>query len=378
MKQNLLAIFIILGFATTVFGQIQVSESTFPVVGDTLKIATDNLPENIEITAPGGNQIWDFTSLSAPFSTEFIYRDASEGNVADEVPGAKLVVEVANSGESYYNVTSNSFELMAVSGGGGFGIDLGSALHFQPPIVERRTLTFPQQDISESNLNFTFATDQLPSEILDSLNLPLLPDSLRLRVTQERIDFVDAWGTMDIPGGSYEVLRVKRTENRSIGVDALVPFIGWTDVTDLVAPFLAGFGDGTSISYSFFNNVEKEPIAVVTMNGDETAITQVTYKDNDFVSSTNIVSVNTPNIYAFPNPAIFDVRFEFANLNKGRYNLKIYNILGLTVWERKYNINGSKTVKVDLNDFQKGTYLYSLVDEKGKTIITKRLMIIRP
>ena len=37
-----------------------------------------------------------------------------------------------------------------------------------------------------------------------------------------------------------------------------------------------------------------------------------------------------------------------------------------------------KTIKLDISKLRKGTYLYSLTDAKGKTIATRRLMVIRP
>ncbi|MCR9287834.1 MAG: T9SS type A sorting domain-containing protein [Bacteroidetes bacterium] len=381
MKKNLLVLFAFFHLTTISLAQVVVTSATFPQIGDTLKVAVDNLPENIEITAAGGNQIWDYSGLSAPFEAISIYRDASEGSVFDQVPDATLFFETAQAGESYFKVNNNTLELLAVNGGGGGqggGFDLNTLLRFNPPLVERRALTFPQQDISNTSVFIALATDDLPQEILDILDLPLLPDSLRINIETERIDFVDAWGSMTIPGGIYDVLRVKRTETNNISVEALVPILGWTDVTDLVAPFLADLGNGTSVSYLYYNDVEKEVIANVSMNEDETEVTQVIFKSNEIVNSTATVTDLSPNIFAYPNPAIFDTRFEFTNLKTGDYKLKVYNILGVNVMEKNYYISGSRTVKVDLNTLTKGTYLYSLVDGKGKTLMTKRLMIVRP
>jgi hypothetical protein len=380
MKKNLLTLLIFLGVFAVTTAQITVTSATFPQIGDTLKTAVDNLPENIEVGIAGGNQNWDFSSLTAPFEAVDIYRDASEGSVFNELPDANLFFETAQSGESYFKVTNNTVELLAINGGpaGQVGLDLDALVRFTPPLVQRRTLTFPQQDIGSSNVFIALATSDLPQEILDLLDLPILPDSIRLNVETERIDFVDAWGTMEIPGGSYDVLRFKRTETNNIMVEALVPFLGWTDVTDVVAPFLDNLGNGTTISYHFYNDEEKEPIAVATMNEDESEVTQVVYKSNEIVSNTNTLTSASPNIFAYPNPAIFDARFEFTNIKPGNYNLKIYNILGVNVLQKKYYINGGRTIKVDLHDLRKGTYLYSLVDEKGKTLMTKRLMIVRP
>ena len=86
-----------------------------------------------------------------------------------------------------------------------------------------------------------------------------------------------------------------------------------------------------------------------------------------------------PNIYAYPNPAIDQVRFDILNIPKGKYDLNIYNILGVKVWSNNYDFRNSvDTIQLDVNNFKKGTYLYSLVNEKGKTLATRRLVILRP
>lgn len=83
-------------------------------------------------------------------------------------------------------------------------------------------------------------------------------------------------------------------------------------------------------------------------------------------------------MYAFPNPAIVNVRFEFTNLIPGNYKVSIFNILGAEVWKNYYYISGQRIEKVDISNLRKGTYLYSLQDDRGKTIATKRLVVVRP
>ena len=101
----------------------------------------------------------------------------------------------------------------------------------------------------------------------------------------------------------------------------------------------------------------------------------------EYVADDVINNVNSgrADVFAYPNPAIESARFEFMNLDRGAYRLVIYNILGVEVWRNDYEINqDQRTTKVDLSDFRKGTYLYSLIDERCKTLTTKRLIILRP
>jgi hypothetical protein len=66
------------------------------------------------------------------------------------------------------------------------------------------------------------------------------------------------------------------------------------------------------------------------------------------------------------------------NLPSGIYKVKILNILGVELWSKSYDVQGDFMAQVDISKLRKGTYLYSLVSESGKTISTKRLIVMRP
>ncbi|MBK7425905.1 MAG: T9SS type A sorting domain-containing protein [Saprospiraceae bacterium] len=69
---------------------------------------------------------------------------------------------------------------------------------------------------------------------------------------------------------------------------------------------------------------------------------------------------------------------DLVGLSAGNYTVKIINILGMAVWSEKYYVNGSRTIRVELDDFKRGTYLYALINDKGRTITTKRLIVLKP
>lgn len=377
MRQIILTSFFTFLACSFLIAQITVTNATFPEAGDTLRTATDNMPQGIDLTAPGGNQTWDFTNLTAPFSSETIYRPASEGTAAAEVPNADIFSEVIDQAENYYVVTDESVELVAFNGPDPIGFNFSTLIKFSPPVVDRRApMTFPSNNVAEGALLLPFAAEDLPGGILDSL--PITPDSIRLRINFERVDFVDAWGTLAIPGGTFDVLREKRTQITETRVDVKLGFFPWQDITDLIGPLFEDLGTQTTINYYYFSEDAKEPIAVVTTDELEETVTQVVYKSIDDVNTVQPIQVARPGVYAYPNPAINDVRFDFTNLNAGNYSLKIYNILGVTVWEKDYYVTGSRTEKISLSHLRKGTYLYSLQDNRGKTLVTKRLMIVRP
>lgn len=362
--------------------QITLTEAYLPEVGDTLMTALDGMP-TITITAPGGDQSWDYTSLQGLSRMQFI-RAASDGANADEFPSANVMIPFgsgAEAGENYAQINSSGFKFLGYAGPDPAMLDLNVIVDFSPPIIERRApLSFFDINNHESAVILAVGADQLPSELLDSLLIS--PDSIRLRVVSERLDVVDAWGTVKIPGGNnYEVLREKRREERETRLDAKVgigPFASWIDVTDFL-PFLEFLGRDTITSYQFFSNEAKEPIVSVTVSNDGTDTPLfVEFKSDDVFTNLQYLDTGQSDIVAYPNPAIDQVRFDFVNLNDGAYTLKIFNILGVEVMKENYDINRNRTIQMDIGDLSKGTYLYSLIDRRGKTLSTKRLMVIRP
>ena len=133
----------------------------------------------------------------------------------------------------------------------------------------------------------------------------------------QRTDVVDAWGEMTIPGGIYDVLREKRTQISEVRLDAKVPFFGWQDITDIVVASVEEIdelGADTTVTYHFFNNVSKEPIAIVTTRGVEEEVVTVEFKSSNVTTNVQKSNTQKPNIYAYPNPAIVSIRFEFTHM----------------------------------------------------------------
>ncbi len=379
MKKTLLFIFTLFSFH--LMGQITVTSTTFPTVGDTLRTAVDGAPEGILITAPGGNQIWDFSSLQG-VTAEALVLPASAGANADLFPNANLLFPVgsdATGGETYASTNASLYQLTGYVGPDPANLGINVRVPFSPQIVERRApMNFFDINNTEYAILVALPTDSLPGEITN--DLPIVPDSIRLRVASTRTDVVDGWGTLTIPGGTYEVLREKRTEVRETVVEARVgigPFATWVDVTE----FLGGefLGPDTLTTYVFVSDQEKENIAEVTVTNDEAETpVAVTYKSNDVVTNVRYVNTGRADIFAYPNPAINNVRINFLNIAPGNYTFRVFNILGKEVVNKKYQISGNRTVGINIDTLQKGTYLYNLTDARGKVLKTKRLMVIRP
>lgn len=380
MKRMLLPLITLLCFGLN--AQIQISALVFPAVGDTLRFAVDNnpAPDIVPNTPPGGPTTWDFTKLKFNQTSSAIYRPASQGANSSKFPSATLM-SGGTGQETFFRVSADKFELLGFAGQSPVGFPISVVAQFVPASVERRApLNFFDLHQQTTNLTIPFSAAAIPDTLL--AGLPFAPDSFRVRVNTMRTDIVDSYGTCLIPNGSYPVLRQKRTEVSTTKFDAKVPILGWLDITNLLGgtPFGGFVGNDTTVAYRFLSGTEKEEIAVFTMDdalGTEVAFAR--FKNvNNTSNAEDLWAPGSPNIQAFPNPAVEWVRFDCSNLPPSSYSLKIFNVIGNVVWENQYDLSGNKSITVSLDEFKKGPYLYRLEDLKGRIIATKRLVVLKP
>jgi hypothetical protein len=373
MKYLLILLFIVPLIAS---GQIVIQAGSFPQPGDTLFTHIDYLPNSINIKTPMAGERWDFSTLQSPFARKMDIFPASVFSEHRLFPKANAAVILKENQLGFFHIGEREISLMGLVGDDLLSLGVNTTTVFDPPLIERRVpLRYQEGHQTESFIQYRFATEELPPDEFEEL--PFTPDSIQISITLDRQDYVDAWGTLLIPGGIYDVLRERREELRSVEVEAKIGRQAWQNVTDLLSDNKK-VKDQTSVSYYFHSNESVNPVAIVYMDREEQKVVNVAY--NAPMQSDNIQQVGNiqPGLYAYPNPAIVNVRFEFTNLPPGNYKLTISNILGLEEWSQTYYIDGHRTERVNIASLRKGSYLYSLKDEKGKTISTKRLIIIKP
>lgn len=381
MKQFLLLTFsLLLSVPLLLNGQITLESSDyFPAIGDTLRTVTDNAPSGISITAPGGDQNWNFTNLQNSFSQERAVGDPASGTSSGNYPAANILLEQAAGGEGYYLSNSTQFAILGYAGTDPLGQGFEVNAPFIPEYVERwAPLNFFDLRNHESALTIAIAADDIPGNIFDGL--PITPDSIRVRVATTRTDLVDAWGTLSIPGGEYDVLREKRTEYRDVRLDAKIGPFPWADITDLALGSLPidALGTDTIVTYSFWSGDAKEAIAVIDADPTGTQVERVTFKDNGVVSSNNTIAVVQPSFSIYPNPAIVYTSFEFNDIPTGNYTMDVYNLAGRSVWRDNYRISGYQIERFNVTRLRKGIYLCVLSNDKGERISVKRLFVSTP
>lgn len=359
------------------WAQISVGKSSLPAVGDSLKTVTDPLPPLLDLGHLGGENNWNFSALQGISSEEIVF-DAASSEMSAIFPSANLRISRAEGTDSYLTTIGDQQLLVGLANADPANLKFRTAYTFDPPYIEKNTpLEYDDQNEASSSIKIEVSAEELSEAILDQLSTVEI-DSIRLQIDFERSDVVDAWGNLTIPNGTYEVLREKRIEHRAAKLEIL-SFLGWIDVTLLAASEFPALARDTSLSYYFWSEASKIPVAKIDVNPkNDNQILSATYLADSLPVDIPYVRKDRKDLIAFPNPAIDKVRFSFRNLPADNYDLVIFNILGQELWSETYYVAGNHTVAVDITNLRKGTYLYSLMHNMDKTLVTKRLMVIRP
>ncbi|MBK9488376.1 MAG: T9SS type A sorting domain-containing protein [Haliscomenobacter sp.] len=247
-------------------------------------------------------------------------------------------------------------------------------MRYSPGLLERRYgLRYGDAFQADANLVLTLGENDIPSWFRKNFQLVLIQS---VWVSFDRQYDVDSYGRLIVPVGFLK-WQGKRIEIVEMRLEVKVGRRRWQDISRSIKDKEL-LRSRKNISYHFYSNEAKEPIARVWMNASEKKVLKIEFKPRERENPVQNLANVKPDIYVSPNPAIASVRFEFYNLPPGTYRLSIFNIIGQEEWSKMYTINGNYAEQVDISQLKKGAYLYSLKDERGRTLSTKRLMVIRP
>lgn len=373
------SLLLLMSLTIWVRAQITITSETFPMPGDTLRTAIDNtdVPPEVQFLLPGGNQTWDFSFLSKDVLRTTVYRPASEGAAFASFADAEMMSVDPSGRENYYDVSTTGYGLVGQNGMGFLDIPLPLEMRprYNPVLTERASpLNFFDIRVHSSGILYGFDAQDLPAEILNLL--PVMPDSLRFRVSITHLDAADAYGTAIIPGGVYEVLRKERTTYIEKRIDGKIAPLGWLDVTDIAIQYLGlHLGVDTLNYYFYFAEAEKEPIVVVgynpvaPFNYERVAI--VEFKDVDTTSAIGDLTGIQPELILSPSPASDEVHYEFRNSSPGAYTMQVFDLSGnLVITEQLTSQTG--TIRLDM--LSSGAYAYQVLNENGQLIAGGKLV----
>lgn len=358
-----------------IFGQVVITDQIFPMIGDSVVLLNDELPNGIDLGKSGPNQYWDFSNLLSPIKEVISVEDPAMGYSQNIFPESDLIFNIDNKIQRYFKQTPKALQEIGVWGPDPIMDNQPINARYSPPLpLFRAPMKYGDEHDEHSSLLIALDPNKLPDTLLRLL--PTSIDSARIRIEINRLDEVEAWGKLRLSHRSYDVLRERRLEIVERRLDVKKGSDFWVDITDEL-PSNKAFLPSQSVSYYYFTNEIREPVAIVNLDGSGN-ISSVQYHPDPFKK--DILSNNNgiPDIIAYPNPTFGELRFYFSNLKPGYYQLKIITIIGKEILSQTHFVDGNKTIKIEDLGLGKGSYFYSLIDDRRKTIKTKRFLVVTP
>ena len=356
--------------------QIVIDESALPKVGDTLSYFIQNSPQGIDLGTPGTGQTWDFGDQNSQLLQRNVYSQPQFGMAQIFFPNADLLIK-GNAGlETYFHADSEGLFEIGLFGEAplNLGINVVGRYSENGHILRKTPFSFGSTYNQSSALCFPISADELPDTIISLIPFPI--DSLRF-CTERQVEMqADAEGNLKLNGENFDVLRLKVNETSQLKIEVKVSIFDWSDVTSLLGENPL-FEPVLSKRYDFISPNYAQNVSTIYLDSLDQTI-RMYYIASDNITALNGIRNGRPAVVAYPNPSFGQVNFACHNLESGWYTLKVFNIIGKVLWEEDYFIEKNKTIKVDLAHLKKGSYLYSLSEQKGKTLSSKRLIIIKP
>jgi hypothetical protein len=361
MKRLITSLFLLFGFTIAFSQQMNWME----LAEDTVYYANEYLPDDVMVTAPGPGQVWDFRSLRAPYA---ISRRIVMTGERNRVTYGNLIN--GKQTEAILQLSGNSAQVVQV-------IE-------ENPICPNNRLVFSLSPAFKPFFNGELGDEYnykgrmqsvfaWPRDMVCIWAPTQLPDSCRItyNITSETV--VDGEGTLYLPTEVTLVYRQHIKEKRTVKIETKRAGF-WYDVTSLV-PVIKPISFKEILRFvDADSGLEWADIEV----RDNLQPMRVEFKTYPLVTRIISDEPTRPDVFASPNPSFDIVRFQMNYLLYGKYKLKIFNILGVPVKEIELEVDDPKeTISIDLGDLQRGTYLYRLQDGFGRTIRTKRIVLIQ-
>lgn len=357
LRYRLLILALFLG-NMEVSSQITLYQSDYASIGDTIISANDTIaPVSVAIGGTGA-QSWNFTGLQNLFTDTVFYSNPQNTPYTGSFPNSNLAAE-DTSLIIYTSVTSQRVSIDGYAGMDPFGAGTTVETKFFP---SQKILSFP---ISNGSM-FLDTAGSVSTIETSSLGLPVPNlDSMRLVHTSYVSSIIDAYGTVDIAGGSYNSIRQLYSElivdssfaycSDPAGCNMFIttlPF-GWSFLPSQLTELMLGSANpelDTSNVYRWWAKGTDQPIVELTMDALMTQIIRSRYKigvpPTAIVASLSNVSCtgacngsakvigidgNSPYSYLWDDPSA--QTDSVANgLCPGIFNVRVINALSDTVF----------------------------------------------
>lgn len=243
--------------------QITIVSTDLPTPQTILLNAVDTVPVGFSAGPSGANQTWDFSGLVQDITETSTHAVPSSTPYGNSFPGTTNAITPDNSNYGYFTNTANAF-----TGNGLAGPLLG-------PGTAPVTVTFnPTFDLYRFPTQFggAFGGSYGFQETQNNVSVPGSPipvNQVRVTFTSTYADYIDAWGTVITPMGSYSSLRQERIERtRTLIEFKLTAISPWQTADDI---------RDTTTTYTWLAKETQGPVLTIAYNTNTGAISRITY-----------------------------------------------------------------------------------------------------
>ena len=165
--QRLIPILALLLTTISLIGQPVITSEVLPRVGDTILMASDNLPENVAILGRGENQSWDLMSLQSAFTQKVAITTTNQERTSIPFKTSGILMQEINGVKSFFESDGHSLSLLGTIGLDPMNIGVQTTTFYNEPI---ETVHFPlkygEKKKIQGDFSFKIAIEELPKDIL--------------------------------------------------------------------------------------------------------------------------------------------------------------------------------------------------------------------
>ena len=303
--KNLLCSVIVIGYCVLTSAQITVGPSILPDVGEQIDYTTFvDFDDSTSYRNIGEDLTWHFDQFNIQGPVTERYQNILDTDLADSFPDANMVISIAGF-QSAAVRTDSTIEVIGLVTGDFTGFGIESKTVFEDPYLFRKTpLTYGDSYGDAFDFVVQFASELIPG--LDTFPVPIpgtTLDSIRITVTVGKFENVTAWGTLEVPGDTFDVLKIDQIDSTrtmiEVGLRSILGFV-WLDATALIGDL--GI-DQSRKTYKFLNADSKASILEFNENG----LSDSTIVISGRISAEIISKIRNPEISddtgIYPNPA---------------------------------------------------------------------------
>jgi len=358
MKTFLPGLLFIALFASSAFAQISLTradvEKFLTAKSMTSYEATNAEGKTFNVGATGQGNTYDFTGFTYDNSSQnFETVNPSATPYANEFPKASHAQKIVTGGSEVYMY-------FRIDDTGWYSLGIAGEASGQPILLkydpERPEFLFPVK------MGASWSYDGKPSEIAPGATMQTRSQST-----------VDAAGTLVLPNGSFDCLRLKKVEWTSTKVEANGQVV-FSQVQKAVS---YTFVTLTNVSA----DIDVDTLDVNSMTPKLEGASYLTWSSTPTSVSASDAVRQFSLGQNFPNPVSSESNFMTTITLDGELqhpaSFELYNIYGkrVSTFSRFFVEGNGRTISLDMRGLESGSYI--LVARSGDRTITKRIPVVK-